>query len=99
MGVEVAGVVVVDRREFLAARIESEELELGGHRIKPSHSLCCGPPVSCRDDHLESAEVTPALTVFAAVVEPEDTDRENAVDGCGRLGIADADHCIGRGPA
>ena len=46
---------------------------------------------------LEPAEVAARIAVLAAVVEPENAQRENAVDDGGGLRRADADDRIGRG--
>ena len=49
-----------------------------------------------RHNHLEAAKVAARIGVMAAVVEPENSQSENAVDDGGGFGGADADDRVGR---
>ncbi len=79
----VATVAEVDGREFFAALIEREELEVGSSVVKPGHALggCVIRPPG--HDDLKRAEVAAGIAFLAAVVEPENAQGQNAVDGSG----------------
>ena len=81
--VEIADVAEVDVNEFFVARVQREQLKIGSRRVEPRHALGGGSPRTRRNDDLETAEVAAALAVFAAIVEPEDPEGENAVDHAG----------------
>ena len=98
MRIEVAGVAEVDRGEFFAAFIESEQFKIRSRVIEPGHALCGGTPGAGGNDDLETAEVTARVRVLAAVIEPENAEGENAVDDGSGFGGAYANHGIGRSP-
>jgi len=93
----VATIAVVDEYQFLGALVEGIELKVGRGMIHPRHALGCGSPCSSRDNDLQSAEVATCVALLTAEIEPEDAQREDAIDGGGRLRLADADDCVGSG--
>ena len=95
--VQVADVTEVDGREFFAALVESQQLEVRGGVVQPGHALGRSAPRARRNNYLESAEMVAGVGVLAAVVEPENAQGENAVDDGGGFCGAHADHGIGRG--
>ncbi len=97
--IEVAGVAKVDRDEFFAALVEGEELKVGGSGIEPRHALGGRAPRARGHDDFEPAEVAAPIAVLAAVVEPQNAQGENAVDGGCGFRLAHADDRVGRGSA
>ena len=93
----VAAVAEVDWHKFLAALIKREELEIGGSMVEPRHALgrCVLRP-SGHDD-FESAEVAAGIAFLPAVVEPENAEGQDAVDGGGGFCFTDADDGFGGG--
>lgn len=93
-GLQIARVAKVYGREFFAALIQSEELKIGCRMIQPGHSFRGGAPCACRDDHFEAAKMTASFCrgSLATVVEPENAQRENPIDGGSRFGCAHTDH-------
>src|SRR5208282_5962997 len=81
-------------REFFATLVQSEELKTGRRMIEPGHSFRGGAPGARWNDHFETAEMTPSFRrgSLATVVEPENTQREDAVDRRRRFGCAHTDH-------
>src|ERR1700739_510495 len=95
----VAAVTKVDGLKFFAALVEREELKIGGGVVEPRHALgrgakgapppqrrrpVAGDPGASGNDDLESPEVTACVALLAAMIEPEDAEGEDAVDGgCG----------------
>ena len=77
----VAAVAEIDGLKFLAAFVQSEELEVGGGMIEPGHALGGRTAGIFRDDDFESAEMAAGIGSLAAVIEPEDAEGENAIDG------------------
>ena len=96
---EVAGVAKVDELQFFAALVERVELKIGGCVIEPGHPLGGGAPRSSGHDDLEPAKVTASVRVLAAVIEPENSKCENAIDHRCRLCLAHADDGICAGAA
>jgi len=84
--VQVAGVAKIHRREFFSALVEREKLEVGGGVVQPGHALGRGAPGSGRHHHLEPAKVPPPIAVLAAVVQPQNPQRQNAVHHGSGLG-------------
>ena len=85
----------IDGREFLASLIEREELKIGGSVVKPGHPLGRGLLISLWDDDFEPAKVTAGIAFLAAVVEPENAQGKDAVDGGGGFCFAHADDGFG----
>ena len=83
--VKIAGIAKVDWRQFFAAFVEGEELEVGGGVVEPGHALGRGAPGSGGNDDLEPAEVTATVAVLAAMIEPENAQRQNAVNDRSRI--------------
>ena len=98
-GLQVAGVAKVHRRKLFAALVQGEKLEVGGGVVQPGHAFGRGPPGSRRHNHLEPAKVPPSVSVTAAMIQPENPQRQNAGRGGRRLRLADADHRVGSGAA
>ena len=96
---KIAGIAKVHLRELFAALIEGEELEVGGGVVEPGHSLGRRSPDSGVDDDLESAEVTAAVAVLTAMIEPENAESENAVGDRGGFCFTYADDCVSGGSA
>ena len=93
---QIAGVAKVHRRKLFAALIEREKLKIGGCVIQPGHALGRRSPGSGRNYHLEPAKVSPPVAVLAAVVQPENSQRQHAVHSRSRLGLADPDYSLRR---
>jgi hypothetical protein len=77
---EIAGIAEIDLFEFFAAFVQSEQLKIGRCMIEPRHTLGDGPPMACRHNHLESAEMPARICMLTTVVEPENAEREYPVD-------------------
>src|SRR5579863_6315198 len=60
--------------------------------VHPREALGGGAPGANWHNHLESPEMAPGVPVLPAVIQPEDAERENAIDDGAGLGLADADH-------
>src|SRR5262249_26043712 len=85
----------IDRLEFFALLIQREELKVGSGMVEPCHPLRCGAPHTRGNDHLETTEMPTRITLFAAVIEPENAERENAVDCTGGFSLTNAYNSIG----
>ena len=76
---KIAGIAKVHRGELFAALVEGEELEIGGGVVEPGHALGRGAPCSGGNNDLESAKVATAVSVLTAMIEPQDSQSQNAV--------------------
>ena len=81
----------VARGEFFSASVELVEFPFGGAAVEPGHA--CGGELggALRHDDFEPLDEALPCTALAAVVQPEDAEGEDAVDGGGRFVFADAD--------
>lgn len=94
-GLHIAGIGRIDSGQFLGALVEKEELKVGDSAVEEGDAPGRGAACARRDDDLEHAKVAAAVGVLATVVQPEDAEGENTVDGCGRLLRANADDSLG----
>ena len=97
--IQVAGVAEVNGLQFFAALVQGKKLEVCRGMIEPGHSLGRRSPDSGVDDDLESAEVTAAVAVLTAMIEPENAESENAVGDRGGFCFTYADDCVSGGSA
>ena len=93
---KIADVSEVHRRQLLAAFVEREELKAGSGVVQPSHAFSRCPPRSNRHNNLESAKVTASVAIRAAMIQPKDSECQNAVHHRRRLCLADANHSLCR---
>ena len=92
---KIPSVAKIHRFQFFAALVESEELKIGSRVIEPCHSFRCRAPCACRHNHFESAEVPPRIGALPAVVEPQNSQRQNPIHNGSGLGFAYADDRVG----
>jgi len=72
-------------------------LEVRGSMIEPRHSFRGCAPGTGRQDHLETAKVATRMTLFSALIEPENAEGEYAVNHGAGLGLAYSDNGVGCG--
>ncbi len=92
---EVAGIAKVQREKLFAALVQRKKLKLGSRMVKPGHSLRGGATRAGGDNDLEPAKMPAAIPMLATVVQPQNSQGQNAVDNSRGLRLADADHRIG----
>ena len=96
-GLKIAGIAKVYGQELFTALVEGVELELCRGVVEPGHALGRGAPGARRNNHLESTHVTAAIALLAAMIEPENAERENAIDDRGGLCFRNSDHRVNSG--
>ena len=77
----VTAVAKINGLQFFAALIEGEELEVGGCVIEPGDAFGGGAFRASWHDDFQSTKVAAGFGFLTAVIEPEDAEGENAVDG------------------